>query len=58
MSFWKKDKRKHHITSKSDPTIQASSERTSKATGIPTSQAGLERKIGAAIINSITCNKK
>ncbi len=30
----------------------------SKATGIPTSRAGLERKIGKAIINSIIGKKK
>ncbi len=29
-----------------------------KATGIPTSRAGLERKIGKAIINSIIGKKK
>lgn len=29
-----------------------------KATGIPTSRAGLERKIGAAIINAVIGKKK
>ena len=29
-----------------------------KATGIPTSRAGLERKIGKAVINSIIGKKK
>lgn len=34
--------------------ITAVKQKVARATGIPTSKAGLERKIGGAIVNAIT----
>lgn len=38
--------------------ISAMKQKVARATGIPTTRAGLERKIGAAVIGAVTGSKR